>query len=52
LTGHSLGRAIGAFLAPLIYQQFGFLFVAFLAVVFNLFGLLALRRLRKDGSVG
>ncbi len=51
LTGHSLGRAIGAFLAPLIYQQFGFVFVAFLAVVFNLFGLLALHGLRRDGSV-
>jgi predicted MFS family arabinose efflux permease len=50
LTGHSLGRALGAFLAPLIYQQFGFLFVALLAVVFNIFGLLALRRLQKDGS--
>lgn len=50
VTGHSLGRAIGAFLAPFIYRQFGFLFVAFLAVVFNLIGLLALRRLRKDGN--
>jgi predicted MFS family arabinose efflux permease len=50
LTGHSLGRALGAFLAPLIYRQFGFLFVALLAVVFNIFGLFALRRLQKDGS--
>ena len=50
LTGHSLGRAIGAFLAPFIYRQFGFLFVALLAVVFNVFGLLALRRMQKDGS--
>jgi predicted MFS family arabinose efflux permease len=50
VTGQSLGRAIGAFLAPLIYRQFGFLFVALLAVVFNGFGLLALRRLQKDGS--
>jgi len=50
LTGHSLGRAMGAFLAPLIYRQFGFLFVALLAVVFNIFGLLALRRLQKDGK--
>jgi predicted MFS family arabinose efflux permease len=45
LTGHSLGRALGAFLAPFIYQQFGFLFVALLAVVFNIFGLTALRKL-------
>jgi predicted MFS family arabinose efflux permease len=50
LTGHSLGRALGAFLAPLIYRQYGFLFVALLAVAFNIFGLLALRRLQKDGS--
>lgn len=49
LTGHSLGRALGAFLAPFIYRQFGFLFVALLAVVFNLFGLFALYRLQKDG---
>jgi predicted MFS family arabinose efflux permease len=49
VTGHSLGRAIGAFLAPLVYRQVGFLFVALLAVVFNIFGLLALRRLQKDG---
>jgi predicted MFS family arabinose efflux permease len=46
LTGHSLGRALGAFLAPFIYQQFGFLFVALLAVVFNIFGLTALRKLQ------
>ena len=50
VTGHSLGRAIGAFLAPFIYRQYGFLFVALLAVVFNVFGLLALGRLRKDGG--
>ena len=47
LTGHSLGRALGAFLAPFIYQQFGFLFVALLAVVFNIFGLTALRKLQN-----
>ena len=50
LTGHSLGRAIGAFLAPFIYRQFGFLFVALFAVLFNLFGLLALRIMQKSGS--
>jgi MFS transporter, DHA1 family, inner membrane transport protein len=50
VTGHSLGRAIGAFLAPFVYRQFGFLFVALLAVVFNIFGLLALRNLQKEGS--
>jgi predicted MFS family arabinose efflux permease len=50
LTGHSLGRAIGAFLAPFIYRQFGFLFVALFAIVFNIFGLMALRRMQKDGN--
>ena len=49
ITGHSLGRALGAFLAPLIYQNFGFIYVALLAVVFNIFGLLALHRLQKGG---
>jgi predicted MFS family arabinose efflux permease len=52
LTGHSLGRALGAFLAPFIYRHFGFLFVALLAIVFNLFGLLALRKLGGDGNPG
>jgi len=47
VTGHSLGRALGAFLAAFIYQQFGFLFVALAAVVFNVAGLLALRRMQK-----
>ena len=51
ITGHSLGRALGAFMAPLIYQNFGFIYVAFLAVVFNLFGLLALRGLQKGGVI-
>ena len=50
VTGQSLGRAIGAFLAPFIYQQFGFPFVALMAIVFNIFGLLALRKSQKDGS--
>lgn len=50
VTGHSLGRAIGAFLAPFIYRQFGFMFVALLAVVFNIIGLLAVGRLQKDGN--
>jgi MFS transporter, DHA1 family, inner membrane transport protein len=50
ITGHSLGRAIGAFLAPIVYRQFGFLFVALLAVAFNIFGLLSLRRLQMYGS--
>lgn len=47
VTGHSLGRAIGAFLAGLIYKPFGFLFIALAAVGFNLIGLLALRIMQR-----
>jgi len=47
LTGHSLGRMIGAFLATNIYQLFGFLPVTLLAVLFNGFALLALGELTK-----
>jgi predicted MFS family arabinose efflux permease len=47
VTGHSLGRALGAFLAAFIYQQFGFIFVAFTAVLFNGAAFLALRRMQK-----
>ena len=46
-TGHSLGRALGALLAGFIYQQFGFLFVALAAVIFNLIGLLALKMMQR-----
>lgn len=51
LTGHSLGRALGAMLAVFVYQRFGFFALTMLAVVFNLFGLLALRRLGQDGRM-
>ncbi len=47
VTGHSIGRAIGALFAASIYQQFGFLFVALVAVLFNLLGLFALWKMRK-----
>lgn len=47
LTGHSLGRMIGALLATFIYQKFGFLPVALLAVAFNIFALLALGELTQ-----
>ncbi|MBM4428368.1 MAG: MFS transporter [Chloroflexi bacterium] len=47
VTGHAIGRALGAFLAGLIYQPFGFLFVALTAILFNAAGLLALRRMQK-----
>ncbi len=45
LAGHSLGRVLGALLAAFLYQSFGFGAVTVLAVMFNIFGLLALRRL-------
>lgn len=47
VTGHALGRALGAFLAGLIYLPFGFLFVALSAALFNGAALLALRRMQK-----
>lgn|SRR5574341_86463 len=47
VTGHSLGRMIGALFATFIYQRFGFLPVALLAILFNLFALLALAELTK-----
>jgi len=51
VTGHSLGRAIGAFLAPFVYKSFGFMFVALFAILFNLLGLLALWFMQKDGTI-
>lgn len=47
VTGHSLGRALGAFLAAFIYQQFGFMFIALIAMLFNVAAFLALRRMQK-----
>lgn len=47
VTGHAVGRALGALLAAFIYQQFGFPFVALITVIFNVAGLLALRRMQK-----
>jgi predicted MFS family arabinose efflux permease len=52
VMGHSIGRALGAFLAAIIYQNFGFLFVALLAVVFNAAGLLALGIMKKRQHKG
>jgi len=47
LTGHSLGRMIGALVATFVYQRFGFLPVTLIAIVFNLFALLALAELSQ-----
>jgi predicted MFS family arabinose efflux permease len=47
VMGHSLGRVIGALVATFIYQRFGFLPVTFIAIVFNVFALLALGELTQ-----
>ena len=47
VTGHSLGRTIGALLATFIYQRFGFLPVTLIAILFNVFALLALGELTQ-----
>lgn len=47
VTGHSLGRMIGALLATFVYQRFGFLPVTLLAILFNVFALLALGELTE-----
>jgi predicted MFS family arabinose efflux permease len=47
LTGHSLGRLIGSLLATVIYQRFGFLPITLLAVMFNIFALIALGELTQ-----
>jgi predicted MFS family arabinose efflux permease len=47
VAGHSLGRVIGALVATFIYQRFGFLPVTFVAILFNVFALLALGELTQ-----
>jgi predicted MFS family arabinose efflux permease len=47
VTGHSLGRMIGALVATFIYQKFGFFPVALTAILFNAFALLALAELTQ-----
>ncbi len=47
VTGHSLGRMIGALLATFIYQRFGFLPVTLIAILFNVFALFALGELTQ-----
>jgi predicted MFS family arabinose efflux permease len=47
LTGQSVGRLIGGLLAAFVYHQFGFLSVTLLAVLFNIFSLLALADLTQ-----
>ncbi len=47
VTGHSLGRMIGALVATFVYQRFGFLPVTLIAILFNIFALLALAELTQ-----
>src|SRR5215208_5945172 len=47
VMGHSFGRMIGALLATLIYQKFGFVPVTLIAILFNLFALFALGELTQ-----
>ena len=47
VMGHSLGRAIGALIATFIYERFGFLPVTLIAILINLFALLALGELTQ-----
>jgi predicted MFS family arabinose efflux permease len=47
VMGHSLGRMIGALLATFVYQKFGFLPVTWVAILFNVFALLALGELTQ-----
>ncbi|MBN2115507.1 MAG: MFS transporter [Anaerolineales bacterium] len=51
VTGHSLGRMIGALVATLIYQRFGFLPVTLIAILFNGFALLALGELTQKAAI-
>ena len=51
VTGHSLGRMIGALLATFVYQQLGFFPVTLIAILFNVFALLALGELTKKVSI-
>jgi predicted MFS family arabinose efflux permease len=47
VTGHSLGRMIGALVATFVYDRFGFFPVTLVAILFNLFALLALGELTQ-----
>ena len=47
VTGHSLGRMIGALVATFVYERFGFLPVTLIAILFNVFALLALGELTQ-----
>jgi predicted MFS family arabinose efflux permease len=47
VMGHSLGRGLGALIATFVYERFGFLPVTLIAILFNIFALLALGELTQ-----
>ena len=47
LIGFSIGRGLGALLSTFVYQRFGFLIVALIAMMFNIFAALALAEMQK-----
>ena len=47
VMGHSFGRVIGALTATFIYERLGFLPVTLIAILFNIFALLALGELTQ-----
>jgi predicted MFS family arabinose efflux permease len=47
VMGHSLGRTIGALLATFMYERLGFFPVTLIAILFNVFALLALGELTQ-----
>ena len=47
VMGHSVGRMIGALVATFTYERFGFLPVTLIAILFNVFALLALGELTQ-----
>jgi predicted MFS family arabinose efflux permease len=51
VMGHSLGRTVGALLATFIYETLGFFPVTLLAIVFNVFALLALGELTQKVAI-
>ena len=51
LTGHSLGRAIGALLSTFIYTRFGFFPIVVVSGLFNVFALVALGELTQKVTI-
>lgn len=51
VMGHSLGRTIGALLATFVYDTFGFFPVTLIAILFNVFALLALGELTQKITI-